>query len=241
MDIESVKAMIEVEKQHPWYQARFNFVKVLLESKYADNLKILDFGCGSGGVLDKCIRMGFLNVKGVDTSIDCIESVRAKGISCDLLTSDLPVFSEQYDLILCLDVLEHLDNDLLYLNIFKNALSQKGKLLITVPAHPFLWSPHDVFNHHFRRYSRKSFINLIEESGLHLENIRYWNSTLFPIFLVIRPLSRFLRRNGSSEFALPPKILRSLLLFLLSFEAKSEIMGVIPGVSLIAVLSKTIK
>jgi|LauGreSBDMM110SN_4_FD.fasta_scaffold02444_3 SAM-dependent methyltransferase len=238
MDIESIKAMIEVEKQHPWYLARFNFVKVLLESKSSHNMKILDFGCGSGEVLSECVRMGFLNVRGMDTSNDCIESVQAKGIHCELLTNDLPSFDQKYDLILCLDVLEHLEDDLLYLKIFQDILEDKGKILITVPAHQFLWSPHDVFNHHFRRYSRKSLIHLVENSGLHLETIRYWNSSLIFIFLIVRPLSRFLKRKGSSEFALPPKLFRSMLLSLLSFESRSRIMGSVPGLSLIAVLSK---
>ena len=187
------------------------------------------------------MRRGFLNVNGVDTSIDCIESVLAKGINCELLTKDTPFFDEQYDLILCLDVLEHLEKDSSYLEIFKNALLEKGKILITVPAHPFLWSPHDVFNHHYRRYTRKSLMSLIKDSGLHLESIRYWNSLLFPIFLFLRPLSRILKRNGSSEFTLPPKIFRPLLYSLLAFESKSKIMGAMPGVSLIAVLNKTAK
>jgi 2-polyprenyl-3-methyl-5-hydroxy-6-metoxy-1,4-benzoquinol methylase len=233
--------MIAVEKLHPWYRARFNFVKVLLESKSSNNMRILDFGCGSGEVLSECVRRGFLNVKGVDTSIDCIESVLAKGINCELLTKDTPFLDEKYDLILCLDVLEHLENDSLYLELFKNALLEKGKILITVPAHPFLWSPHDVFNHHYRRYTRKSLILLIKNSGLHLESIRYWNSLLFPIFLFLRPLSRILKRSGSSEFTLPPKIFRPLLYSLLAFESKSKIMGAMPGVSLIAVLNKAAK
>lgn len=238
MDIESIRAMIGVEKQHPWYRARFTFVKALLENSSSYNMRILDFGCGSGEVLSECIRRGFVNVKGMDTSIDCIESARTRGINCELLTNAIPSIDKQYDLILCLDVLEHLGDDLLYLEMFQNALSQNGRILITVPAHQFLWSPHDVFNHHFRRYSRRSLIKLIEKSGLHIESIRYWNSSLFPIFFVIRPLSRFLRRNGSSEFALPPRIFRSLLFSLLTFEAKSKIMGSMLGVSLIAVLTK---
>ena len=139
---------------------------------------------------------------------------------------------------MCLDVLEHLEDDLLYLKIFQDILEDTGKILITVPAHQFLWSPHDVFNHHFRRYSRKSLIHLVKDSGLHLETIRYWNSSLIFIFLIVRPLSRFLKRKGSSEFALPPKLFRSVLLSLLSFESRSRIMGSMPGLSLIAVLSK---
>ena len=238
MDVESVKAMIAVEKEHPWYQARLNFVKALLDSKNPSNTKILDFGCGSGGVLSECIAMGFLDVKGMDTSIDCIESVRARGVACQLLTNGLPVLENEYDLILCLDVLEHLEHDQIYLELFKSGLHENGKILITVPAHSFLWSPHDVFNHHFRRYSRKSLINLVDGSGLKIDNIRYWNSTLFPIFLFVRPLSRFLKRNGGSEFKLPPRFMRPLLLSLLNFEAKSTYMGTMPGVSLVATLSK---
>jgi 2-polyprenyl-3-methyl-5-hydroxy-6-metoxy-1,4-benzoquinol methylase len=238
MDIKSVKAMIAVEKEHPWYQARLNFVNALLNHSNPSNTRILDFGCGSGGVLRECITMGFLNVKGMDTSTECIESARARGITCELLTRDLPALENEYDFILCLDVLEHLENDQAYLELFKSGLHENGKILITVPAHSFLWSPHDVFNHHFRRYSRKSLIRLAEGSGLKIDNIRYWNSTLFPIFLVIRPLSRFLKRNGASEFKLPPRFFRPVILSLLNFEAKSITMGNVPGVSLVAILSK---
>src|SRR5262249_54945078 len=85
-----------------------------------------------------------------------------------------------YDLVTLFDVLEHLDDDSEALGKAKSLLGDGGKLVVTVPAHRFLWSPHDVINQHRRRYRRSELRLRVREAGLRLDRMTYFNSYLFP-------------------------------------------------------------
>ena len=59
-----------------------------------------------------------------------------------------------YDMIAVLDVVEHIEDDVAALTAMGECLKPGGKILIAVPAHQWMWSAHDVVNHHHRRYSK---------------------------------------------------------------------------------------
>ena len=75
------------------------------------------------------------------------------------------------------------------------ALKPGGKLVMTVPAHQWMWSAHDVVNHHKRRYSKRALKRLIESSPLRLEAIGYFNSLLFPLAVAERLSSKVRART----------------------------------------------
>ena len=79
-----------------------------------------------------------------------------------------------------LDVLEHVAEDKAALTGIAGKLKPGGRILITVPAHPWMWSAHDVVNHHQRRYTRRTLKKVIAEAGLRLDMLRWFNSLLFP-------------------------------------------------------------
>jgi len=236
MDKNAIESMIASEESHPWYQSRLLFVNQILRNFHPQTTKILDFGCGSGAALQVCKDNGFEKIFGVDTSELCIASTRSRGIHVEKITSHLPILPSKYDLIICLDVLEHLENDVDYLKLFKAHLTEGGRILISVPAHQFLWSKHDEINHHFRRYSKETFINSVSAAQLQINSLRYWNSMLFPIFILQRGVKRFSKNEAQNEFALPPKLLRGLLFSMLKFEAMHKFLGGLMGVSIIAIL-----
>ena len=62
---------------------------------------------------------------------------------------------ETYDIVVMLDVLEHIEADTSALTKVAACMSRDGLLILTVPAYSWLWSSHDVTNAHFRRYSAK--------------------------------------------------------------------------------------
>jgi 2-polyprenyl-3-methyl-5-hydroxy-6-metoxy-1,4-benzoquinol methylase len=237
MDPLAVQAMIAAESAHPWYRARLFFVENALSSFETKDVKILDFGCGSGAALDVCKRLGFAQTLGLDVSDDCVESTKRRGIRAEKIGLEFPEVKEDFDFVICLDVLEHLQDDINYLSKLKDMLKENGRILVSVPAHQFLWSSHDDLNHHFRRYSRKSFMRLVNESQLKIVEIRYWNSLLFPLFVFSRILSRFSRRSISSEFNVPPKFLSEILFFILRQEVKHKFFGRLVGLSIVATLS----
>jgi SAM-dependent methyltransferase len=135
------------------------------------------------------------------------------------------------DLILLLDVLEHLENDKDSLEIIKNATRKGALLCITVPADPTLWSKLDEDVFHFRRYTKESILSLLDSGGWEIIEIRYWMSLLKP---VARFRRKFLKGNFMSETKLPNRFINLLLKILLSLEAKS-VFGKFPGTTILVV------
>ena len=120
-----------------------------------------------------------------------------------------------------------------------SCLKPGGKLLVTVPAHQWMWSAHDELNHHKRRYSKRRLRALIEESPLRLEKIGYFNSILFPLAVGARLAAKLTGRGGSDD-TLPPKPVNYL--FERTFAAERRLVGTVPlppGLSLFAVASAT--
>jgi 2-polyprenyl-3-methyl-5-hydroxy-6-metoxy-1,4-benzoquinol methylase len=232
----AVQSMLAAEDEHPWYRARLLFVESVLQSFEAKDIKILDFGCGSGAALEVCKNLGFVETLGLDVSDYCVESARNRGIRAEKIGLEFPEIKDTFDLIICLDVLEHLQEDVDYLSKLRSLLKKDGRILVSVPAHQFLWSSHDDLNHHFRRYSKKSFNRLVTDSQLRTIEIRYWNSLLFPLFVLSRTISRFRKGSVVSEFNVPPKFLSEVLFFILRLEVVNKLFGKLVGLSIIATL-----
>jgi len=140
-----------------------------------ENSRCLDIGCGTGEYIEPLIDMGY-RVDAVDISHYAIDRAQKnlpkekrsffKGIVAPLerFTPD-----KKFDLILCSEVLEHLEDPLLVLKKVAQWVSDGGSLLITVPADPALWSEEDVFAHHVRRFTEAQFKALLAEAKLQPE------------------------------------------------------------------------
>jgi len=174
---------------------------------------------------------------------DEARAVAEQRLAKSVMSSPLPelagVPEQHYDLIAALDVVEHIDDDAAALASIAKRLKPGGKLLVTVPAHQWMWSAHDVVNHHKRRYSKRGLRRLIEASPLKLEAIGYFNSLLFPLAMAER-LSSKLRGKDDADLSLPPKPLNATLKAV--FAAERHLVGRLPlppGLSLFAVASAT--
>lgn len=90
------------------------------------------------------------------------------------------------DLILMMDVLEHVDDDVGLLRHYTRNLPAHGRVLISVPAFQFLWSGHDVFLEHRRRYTLNQIENVVRAANLKVVRGRYFFGMLFPVAVAIR-------------------------------------------------------
>ncbi|MDP9085399.1 MAG: SAM-dependent methyltransferase, partial [Pseudomonadota bacterium] len=96
---------------------------------------------------------------------------------------------------------------------------------------------HDRLNHHHRRYSKKTLTELVAGAGLRLEQMRYFNSLLFPLAVVARLASKATGREGGED-KLPPAPVNRL--FDTLFGAEAYLLGKVPlppGLSLVAIAS----
>jgi 2-polyprenyl-3-methyl-5-hydroxy-6-metoxy-1,4-benzoquinol methylase len=213
----------EIEKKHPWFLSRAKLFLDLIPNDKESS--ILDFGCGSGNFLSTLHQEGYKNLEGVDVSID----QESKSHPNYKITSNIK--PKKYDIILMMDVLEHIKDDVSCLRLMKKHLKPNGILILSVPAYNFLWSEHDVLNMHYRRYNRKSLKEVISAAEFKTTYISNWNMTLFPFIA----LSRLLRKNSRSELKLTNRFSSYILRLILNFDSMLFKIVTLPfGLSIIA-------
>lgn len=215
MDSDAYPEMIELQEKHWWFVARREVIQSLikLEMQHSPVAKVLEIGCGVGGNVELLGRSG--NYLGIDMHLPAIEYCSGKFPQFEFKCSrieEIPKesYSHDFDSIYILDVLEHIDNEVEILKSVRNYLTDNGKILVTVPAYQFLWSPHDDFVHHVRRYTKKSLRKVLEEAGYKVERLSYFNSILFPFALIQRLGSKLLKRKLSNHLSTPPNVMNWL-------------------------------
>jgi SAM-dependent methyltransferase len=234
--------MAELDDRHWWYRARRRILAALVrrEVQPPAGAKILEIGCGSGHNLSMLADFG--HVDGLELD-DEMRALSEKRLGRKIMRSPLPELGEvkdkSYDLIGAFDVIEHIDDDHAALAAIATKLKPGGKFMMTVPAHPWMWTAHDVANHHKRRYSKRALRALIDGSPMRLEKIGYFNSLLFPLAVADRAAAK-LRGKDDGNVSLPPTPLNSALEAV--FGAERYLVGRLPlppGLSLFAVASAT--
>ncbi|HEY8592183.1 MAG TPA: class I SAM-dependent methyltransferase [Sphingomicrobium sp.] len=234
--------MAELDDRHWWYRARRKVLADLIRRavRPAANAAVLEIGCGTGHNLPMLGQFGAIDALELDDEARAIAERRiGRKVMSDPLPELAGVRDRHYDLIAALDVIEHIDDDAAALRSISTKLKPGGKFLMTVPAHQWMWSAHDVVNHHKRRYSKRQLRALVDASPLRLEKIGYFNSLLFPIAAAERLSSR-LRGKDDADVKLPPAPLNAALEAV--FAAERHLVGrlpLTPGVSLFAVASAT--
>jgi SAM-dependent methyltransferase len=232
----------EVEDRHWWFVARQRIVLDLIgrRSGPGRGRPALDVGCGTGAFLkDLSSRW---NAWGIDTSELAIEYARRRGLT-QLALGTLEEFrpaSGSFDLITALDVIEHIQDDVAVLRQMGERLSPGGMIIVTVPAHPWLWSAHDEINHHHRRYTRHTLADAVSAAGLQLDYLGYFNCLLFPLALVQRAVARLTGKLLDDGLTVPSGWLNASLRSVFALERHA--VGRIPlpfGLSLIAVIRKS--
>ena len=231
--------MAELDDRHWWYRARRRILAELIrrEAKLPADARILEIGCGTGHNLS--MLGGFGHVDGLELD-DEAAALSEKRLGRKVMRSPLPALDEvpgDYDLVGAVDVIEHIDDDHAALAAIATKLKSGGKFIMTVPAHPWMWTAHDVANHHKRRYSKRALQTLIDASPMRLDRVGYFNSLLFPVAIAQRTVSK-LRGKDDGDVSLPPAPLNSALEAV--FAAERYLVGRLPlppGLSLFAVAS----
>jgi SAM-dependent methyltransferase len=103
--------------------------------------------------------------------------------------------NNESDLVLLVDVLEHIDDDVGFLRSYVNKVPHGAKFLISVPAFEFLWSGHDIFLEHRRRYQLEQIKEVAQHAGLSVSRGAYYFGGVFPIAAAMRLVSRLSRHN----------------------------------------------
>lgn len=214
--------MARLDNAHWWYRGRRRILAKYIErlAKLPVGARILEIGCGTGHNLSMLGTFGSVDAIEID---DASRAIAESRLGRPILTSPLPglagVERNAYDLVALLDVLEHVEDDVAALRAMAGCLKPGGKILVTVPAHPWMWSNHDVVNHHHRRYTRKSLAASLSEAGLRFEKLDYFNSLLFPIAVMERFVAKATGKDsGSGSDAMLPAPINNMLESIFAFE-----------------------
>jgi len=232
--------MAELDGLHWWYRARRDILAKLIERriKLSKDARILEIGCGTGHNVLMLKRFGDVDAIEIDPAARALATERLGKEVGSAPLPELPgVPDGAYDMVAILDVLEHVEADEEALRSIARKLKPGGKILITVPAHQWMWSAHDVVNHHQRRYTRKTFKRVIDLAGLKLNLLSYFNSLLFPLAAAARLAGRVTGKEDSDD-TLPTAPVNKLFEFLFGLERHAiGRMPLTPGVSLVAIAS----
>jgi SAM-dependent methyltransferase len=191
----------KVEETNFWFVNRATLIASLFEKHFPDASQFIEIGCGTGSVLLK-LRKIFpqLSLFGSELYPEGLVLARRRlGHDSVLFQMDarrIPA-SNQFDVIGAFDVLEHIVEDGKVLSEMHNALKPGGGAIITVPQHPWLWSPADDMACHQRRYERGELETKVTRAGFRVLESTSFNSLLLPFMAASRLATKLASRRGA--------------------------------------------
>jgi SAM-dependent methyltransferase len=228
MDGIANKQFLELEETHWWFQGRRRIFFHVLDKalKGSPTPRILDVGCGAGGMMKGLQRYGA--TWGIEPADEMVRECRARGFSNVLAGSatELPIKGGVFDLVTFFDCLEHVDDDEGALGEAQRVLRPGGLLFVSVPAYQFLYAQNDRLAHHKRRYTLSALRSKIHSAGFRVIHASYINFWLFPIILptvlILKLKDRVLSGNGqTTNLSYPlPRWMHSCLAAIFSSERR---------------------
>lgn len=227
-----IESQLDAPLKHWYYEHKFNVILKLLKHDLPRSRNLIDVGAGSALFSLELLRQ----YEGLScTAID-------PGYSLDIFTDEklrITYLREpngsQGDLYLMTDVLEHVENDVDFLAAYVEGAKSGSKFVVTVPAFMILWSGHDIFLKHFKRYRKRELCQVLKKCGLEIQSVNYIYVSLFPIALLVRSLPK--ARVPNSQLKKQGRFLNGLLRAILKTDWVLSKYAPF-GVSIIAVATK---
>lgn len=227
MRVEGYRVTREHQGSHWWYRARRDLTlrqvrRAARALGYPERrLSLLDYGCAEG------FDLPFLSAFGTSEGADVAGVGDARpgdggGHAVHVVPRDLPGLLGRFDIVTCLDVLEHLDDDIDGLRTIGALLVPGGQAVVTVPAYAWLWGGEDEISAHRRRYTRAALLAASRAAGLEVLYASYFNITLVPAMAAVVWTRRLLHAGWRAESNLTadPRWLRGLARAATGLEAR---------------------
>ncbi|TVV75645.1 class I SAM-dependent methyltransferase [Sphingomonas solaris] len=213
MDRETYDNMARIDGAHWWFVARRRIIDRLIRAQVPlkSDARILEMGCGTGSNIALLGQFGAVDAVEPDGPARALATART-GIEVKggLLPDGVDLADGAYDMIAMLDVLEHIPDDGPALAALLPKLAPGGRIVVTVPAGPGLWSAHDTAHHHQRRYTAGSLREVFEANGYRVRHLTHFNTVLYPLVVAARAAGRLMKREGGDD-AMPPAPVNAVL------------------------------
>lgn len=222
MQEEAYRLLKDNVRSHWWNTSKDAIVIDLVKSlRIPLDGNILDLGSGTGYLLSRLNSTSTHNF-GIDNYVYKSPYNNFKFIQADI--NQLPLKEKSIDLLLLIDVLEHMQDDKRIVEDCLRVLKTKGKLLIFVPALQILWSDLDRIGMHFRRYNANKIKKLLTEINVPHRIIKssYVNFFLFPLIFLIRSMravfKKFRKNMPTHDLEQPNEFINNFLRLIFSSE-----------------------
>lgn len=200
---------------HWYYQVKLSAVQAQVARYGKHSRNILDVGAGSGFFSEEIAkRLPPKSVICVDPFYSDEQLVEVGNLQ--FLRSATVEKISNADIFLFMDVLEHVEDDSDLLNDYVKHAKEGALFVSTVPTFMSLWSSHDVFLEHFRRYTLAELEELMVSSGLELVHGRYLYGSLFPAAWILRRVIG--KKEAKSDMRPVPHLLNLFLKTFLTIE-----------------------
>jgi SAM-dependent methyltransferase len=237
MDLKETQILGDTITEHWYYRSKAKAMASLLGAVNISS--ILDIGAGSGFFSRYLLaNTTAQNATCVDISYeqDSVDHERGKPMHFQRALGQ-----SNADVVLLMDVLEHVKDDVGLLTEYVNKVPSGTVFLISVPAFQFLWSNHDVFLEHERRYRLLEVELLAQKAGLHLDKSGYFFATIFPLVAAIRLAVQKLRNKAASpqsDLSVAPPWINGTLTLLCGLEVPLIRFNRIAGLTVFCVAKK---
>jgi len=171
MQTQGYRVTLEHQAGHWWYRSRRELWLRQVERAaralgYPERrLALCDYGCAAGFDLASLARFGAAHGADTAEALDALAAPTNAAFPIHRVPDDLAALRGRFHVVTCLDVLEHLDDDVGGLRAITALLAPGGQLVATVPAYDWLWSGEDVISAHRRRYTRARLVDAARAAG----------------------------------------------------------------------------
>jgi SAM-dependent methyltransferase len=204
--------------EHFWVRHRNELIRKFFGNLIRESNQVGEIGCGSGLVLSYLSETLHKSIDGFELNLNALRlcpKINGSLYIYDILRRQ-PDFLEKYDVLMMMDVLEHIEDEQEFLNAVRDHITPKGYLIVGVPMRQNLYSAYDRADGHYRRYSQNYLKSIVELSGFKLIRSVQWGHSYLPL-LIIRKMILGNKVTGDAAvkkgFAISPfmnKILSTL-------------------------------
>jgi 2-polyprenyl-3-methyl-5-hydroxy-6-metoxy-1,4-benzoquinol methylase len=192
VDLKEVDILGDTIADHWYYQSKARAITRLVAER--NPRRVLDVGAGSGFFAQHLLaHTAATEAYCVDISYDTEYRTELEGKAIHFLRSTGPL---EADVALLMDVLEHVDDDVGLLREYAQKVPASCAFVITVPAFNFLWSEHDEFLEHRRRYTLSHLKQVVTQAGLQVQHGLYYFAGILPAAMLVRALRSRVRRGS---------------------------------------------
>jgi len=170
--------------------------RILRQLRNLSPCEVIEIGCGAGMLLQELSARGFLcqALESSPQARQLVARLSAKtGQKIAVHDEADASWRGRFSLVMAFEVLEHIEDDAAAMKQWASWLAPRGTLLISVPAHPRLWSAADEWAGHYRRYRKQDLIDVVVAAGLEIEHVECYG---FPLGNVTEQMqARGIRRH----------------------------------------------